>query len=174
MDCVEAVLTNNAMRIGDEYMFEACVKVSRNGSLNQSIMVDDVAVTRDTLFLASDVTYGSWSLLYELRRAANHFKLEPALGKGSHSATWTYLVALFRLYDANVSDRTTTGLARLLTKAQRVADLFIKALYGHNKTKDVYTASPDGPVAKAYVQADKKSSEIQGGVAGRCYDERIL
>lgn len=165
MDYVESILIHNASQISAEYIFESEVKLCRADGCTELIIEhnDTVSVVGiNSVFQVSDATYVSWSLLYALRRAATKFNLVLcAPGRGGFSASPAYLIALFKAYDDTIWSKslsksiTVDELKVLLVKSQRVADLFIKALYGYDAKKNVYTVSSYGAVAKAFVGIDK-------------------
>tara|TARA_R110000851_G_scaffold286630_1_gene440476 strand:+ start:79 stop:2007 length:1929 start_codon:yes stop_codon:yes gene_type:complete len=156
MDHVEAILTLNASRICEEYMLESEVKIYRaSGGVKLTIDPNHAESVRlvsiDSVFRPSDLTYGSWTLMYALRRAAIKCKLVLVPGRGGFSAAPAYLVALFKAYD-----KVCCGDAKgVLIKSQNVANLFVKALYGFDESTKEYSVSSYGAVAKAFVGVDK-------------------
>jgi hypothetical protein len=161
LDWAEKTLGLNARVLATEYNFEAVVKTTKCPSdlitlRHQRGGLKVVRLRVDQIFQKSAVTYGSWSFLYALSRAAVRFKLVAApLGRGGFSASPAMLTSLFKEYDRKFSQKTFKAAGEKLVQSQRVADLFVKCLYGYNSKSELYETQPQGPVGSAFPGLDK-------------------
>jgi hypothetical protein len=161
LDWIEETIETNKLSIGGEYLFEAQIKMSTVFNprvvLEHQITSESVVVNSDQIFQKSDVTYISWTLLSDMSYAARELNLSfNVLKNGAFAATSGYLVTLFKSYDESILPGLGQEvLKRKLIQAQRVADLYVKALYQYNANSDVYEVSTTGSIAKAYRAVDK-------------------
>ena len=160
LDWVEKTLRLNARVLEGEYKFEAFVKATK-APCDTIRIVHPVtgAIVRmrvDQVFQKSDATYISWSFLYAMSHAAVRFGLVvPALGRGGFSACPAMLTALFKEYDRSFCKKTAQSARVKLRQSQRVADLFVKCLYGYNQKTDSYETLTSGHVGSAFPGLDK-------------------
>ena len=161
LDWAEKALGLNAHVLSTEYNFEAVVKTAKRPSDLITLIhplgglkVVDLRV--DQIFQKSAVTYASWTFLYALSRAAVRFGLvSTPLGRGGFSASPAMLTSLFKEYDRTFPKKTVKATGEKLFQSQRVANLFIKCLYGYNPKSKLYEAQPQGPIGSAFPGLDK-------------------
>jgi hypothetical protein len=160
LDWMQKALRLNKHLMASEYEFEASVKAccKQSDIIRICNMGTDQETTLrvDQIFQKSDVTYGSWSFLYALSRAAVRFGLgDLKLDSGGFSAAPAALVSAFKIYDKKFSVNSSPALEKKLLQSQDVANKFIMCLYNYNCRKTEYRAQASGSIGHSYLGLDK-------------------
>jgi hypothetical protein len=168
LDLLEDMIKANASVICNEFLFEAEVKNTRT-FCNAGVVVTNshgkkVLMDRDDFFQPSDLTYGSWSFMYGLDDWSRLFfgkdYTRVTTGRGASPAAPAYLIKVFSDYDSGVDTSSEVLLKSKLVQCQRIADLFVKALYGYDDLASVYRVTPDSAIGQMFPRVDKNF--IQG------------